>query len=75
MKGLSPALVQVDELGVLCDEGEAHARRFDQAGAEAASLHVRCMIDDYGLLNALAGLPAVQAVRRQAGHDLGLQSQ
>ena len=52
---------------VLRDEGEAYARKLNAAGVDVIQVRYNDMIHDYGLLNALAEVPEVQASLTQAG--------
>jgi acetyl esterase/lipase len=70
LKGLPPTLIQTAELDVLRDEGQAYARKLDQAGVPVTSICVGGMIHDYGLLNALSAVPAVQEALQQAAMEL-----
>ncbi|HFJ8953239.1 TPA: alpha/beta hydrolase [Serratia liquefaciens] len=70
LKGLPPALVQTAELDVLRDEGEAYARLLNAAGVEVTSTRYNGLIHDYGLLNAIAEVPAVHSAIHQAGRAL-----
>lgn len=66
LKGLPPALVQVAENDILHDEGVAYARKLDEAGVPTTITEYRGFIHDYGMLNPLAHIPAVQVSVLQA---------
>lgn len=66
LKGLPPALIQVAENDVLRDEGEAYARKLDEAGVAVTLTRYGGLIHDYGLLNPLAEVPAVKIALLQA---------
>lgn len=60
LKDLPPALIQVAENDILHDEGVAYGRRLDEAGAPTTLTEYKGFIHDYGMLNPLAHIPAVQ---------------
>ncbi|MBP0596760.1 alpha/beta hydrolase [Herbaspirillum sp. LeCh32-8] len=70
LKGLPPTLIQTAEKDVLRDEGEEYGRKLQAAGVAVTSVRYNGMIHDFGLLNVLAKVPAVQTAMRQAGEEL-----
>lgn len=70
LRGLPPALIQVAEHDVLRDEGEAYARKLNEAGVDVTVVRYDGMIHDWGLLNPLAKVPAVRATMRQVATEL-----
>jgi acetyl esterase/lipase len=70
LKGLPPALIQVAELDVLRDEGEAYGRRLDAAGVDVTLVRYDGVIHDFGLLNAISDVPATRAALLQAATEL-----
>jgi acetyl esterase len=70
LKGLPPAIVQTAGNDVLRDEGEAYARKLDEAGVDVTAVRYEGLIHDYGLLNALREVPAVRDALHQAAEML-----
>jgi acetyl esterase len=70
LKGLPAALVQTAENDVLRDEGEAYARKLDEAGVPVTATRYNGMIHDWGLLNPLATLPGTRSAMLQAAAEI-----
>ncbi|MDT0678766.1 alpha/beta hydrolase [Autumnicola musiva] len=66
LNGLPPALVQTAENDVLRDEGEAYARKLNEAGVKVTLTRYGGLIHDYGLLNPIADITAIQVALLQA---------
>jgi acetyl esterase/lipase len=70
LRGLPPTLIQTAENDILRDEGEAYARKLDEAGVDVTSVRYNGAIHDFALLNALRDVPSTDAALRQAAADL-----
>lgn len=70
LKGLPSAVVLTAENDVLRDEGEAYARKLDEAGVPVTAVRYNGMIHDWGMLNALAEIPGTRAAMRQGAAEL-----
>ncbi|WP_248803460.1 alpha/beta hydrolase [Pseudomonas sp. MWU13-2100] len=70
LKGLPPALIQTAGADVLRDEGEAYARKLDEAGVPVTSVRYNGMIHDFGLLNVVSQVPEVRSAMLQASQEL-----
>lgn len=70
LKGVAPALIQTAEMDVLRDEGEAYARKLDQAGIDVTATRYNGLIHDYGLLNPLSQVPGVRSALLHAAAEL-----
>ncbi|QHS62879.1 alpha/beta hydrolase [Chitinophaga agri] len=60
LKGLPTTLIQTAENDPLRDEGEAYGRKLREAGVNSTTVRYVGMIHDFGLLNGINQVPAVQ---------------
>ena len=66
LANLPPALIVNGEHDVLCDEGQAYARRLMKAGTRTTHVRYSGTIHDFALLNPIAATPAPRAAIAQA---------
>lgn len=66
LKGLPETLVQTAENDVLRDEGEAYARKLNEAGVKVTLARYNGLIHDYGMLNPISGVTASKVAVLQA---------
>jgi acetyl esterase len=66
LEGLPPALVINGENDVLCDEGEAYARKLLEAGVRVTAVRYNGTIHDFVMLNAITDDPAPRGAIEQA---------
>ena len=67
---MPPALIQTAHSDVLRDEGEAYARKLNQAGVEVIAARYNGLIHDWGLLNPIATVPEVRTAIAQVAAEL-----
>jgi acetyl esterase len=70
LHGLPPTLMHTSHSDVLRDEGEAYARKINQAGVEVITVRYNGLIHDWGLLNPIATVPEVRAAITQVAGEL-----
>jgi len=70
LKGLPTTLIQTAENDPLRDEGEAYGRKLSEAGVNSTTVRYLGMIHDFGLLNAINKVPAVQQSLQDAIHAI-----
>src|SRR5262249_1090069 len=73
LRGLPPNLIHTAENDVLRDEGEAYARKLDEAGVDVTNVRYNGAIHDFALLNALRDVPSTDVALRQAAADLAFR--
>jgi len=70
LKGLPPALIQTAQNDPLRDEGEDYGRMLNEAGVDVTITRYNGMIHDFGLLNAIRNVPAVESSLLQVTTEL-----
>lgn len=70
LKGLPPTLIQTAENDVLRDEGEAYARKLDEAGVSVSLVRYQGMIHDWGLLNPISTVEGTRSAMTHAGAEI-----
>ncbi len=70
LEGLPPALIINGENDVLCDEGEAYARKLLEAGVRVTAVRYHGTIHDFVMLNAITDDPAPRGAIEQASYML-----
>jgi acetyl esterase len=70
LHGLPEALIINGELDVLRDEGEAYARKLNEAGVKVTGVRYLGTIHDFVMLNPLSEVPSTRAAIKQANEAL-----
>lgn len=70
LKGLPAAFVMTIQNDVLRDEGEAYARKLEEAGVKVSAVRYNGMIHDFGLLNPISQVPANKTAMLQTAAEL-----
>jgi acetyl esterase len=62
--------VQTAQNDILRDEGEAYARKLDEAGVKVTATRYNGMIHDWGLLNPISTIPGTKSALLQAASEI-----